>query len=260
MARGRRHLVAVALLVAALSPRAVRAEPPDRAACVAAYEGAQTSMRRGSLKAAREQLGVCLDDACSRVLRTDCAKWLDEVEARLPKVVLGCEGPDGAARSDVRVTVDGQPFAERALGKAIEIDPGEHVFRFELPGEAPLEVRTLVHEGDKLQRVVGRFPRAASQGADVTRAAGARPIPWTVYALGSLGIAAAGGFTAFGLAGLSGKDDLEACRPDCTGSEISSVRTKFIVADVFMVVSIASLVGATYLYLTRGTTTVPASR
>lgn len=249
-----------------MSPRAAGAAPPDRAACVAAYEGAQTSMRRGSLKAAREQLGVCLDDACSRVLRTDCAKWLDEVEARLPKVVLGCEGPDGAARSDARVTVDGQPFAERVEGKAIEIDPGEHVFRFELPGEAPLEVRALVHEGDKLQRVVGRFPRAAgaggsggAAGGDASSAAGARPVPWTVYALGSLGIAAAGGFAGFGLAGLSGKDDLEACKPDCASSEISSVRTKFIVADVFMVVSVASLLGATYLYLTRGATT-PASR
>jgi hypothetical protein len=244
--------VTATLVVSGAVSRAADAGPPDRAVCVSAYERAQVSMRRGSLQAAREQLGVCLDEACARVLRADCARWLDEVEARLPAVLLACEGPDGRPRNDARVLVDGTMFAERIDGKALEIDPGEHTFRFVLPGEAPLEQRFVVVEGDKLQRVLGRFPQPERVGL-------ARPVPWPTYVLGAAGVAAAGGFVAAGVAGLSGKDDLELCKPDCPGDQVSAVRTKFIVADVLLAVSLLSFAAATYFYLTRGPSTPTAS-
>jgi hypothetical protein len=246
MRRLRRILSAGAASVALVaSTTGAAAEPPDREACVAAYEGAQVSMRRGSLKAAREQLGVCLSESCAKSLRSDCAQWLNEVEARLPSVILACEGPDGRARVDVRVAVDGVPFADRLDGKGLEIDPGEHAFRFELPGEPPLETRYVVIEGDKVQRVVARF-------TPHERPAPARPVPWATYALTGVGVAAAAGFGVAALAGLAGKDDLDRCKPDCAHPDVVAVRTKFIAADVLLAVSVISLGAAAYLYLTRG--------
>ena len=255
MTRARRlTAVAVATLLAGAGQLA-HAAPPDRAACVAAYQNAQLSMRRANLSNAREQLQTCLSESCPSPLRGDCAQWLNEVEARMPGVILVCEGPDGATRADVRVTVDGAPFVDRLDGKSSVIDPGEHTFRFELADGASLEVKQLVTEGDKLQRVVARFRRAERIEPPV---ATTRPVPWTVYALGGVSVLAAGGFAYAGLSGLSGKDDLQGCKPDCASAEISAVRTKFVVADVLLGVSIASLAAATYLYLTRGTITSPA--
>lgn len=259
-ARRLHAVAAVALLTAAAGE--ARAEAPDRASCVEAYQSAQISMRRASLRAAREQLRVCLSESCATTLRADCAHWLDEVEARLPGVVLVCEGEDGRTRADVRVLVDGTPLVDRLDGRSVALDPGEHTFRFDLADGTSIEVRQVVSEGDKLQRVVARLARAGRP--EVTAPAGApaaatpRPVPWTVYALGGVGVAAAGGFAWAGLAGLSGKDDLERCKPDCASSEISSVHTKFVVADVLLGVSVVALAAATYLYLTRGTATTPS--
>lgn len=255
--------VAVVLPIA----RAAHAAP-DREACVAAYESAQVAMRRGRLNEARENLGVCLDEACAPVLRSDCAQWLKEVESRLPAIVLSCEGPDGRARTDVRVLADGREIADHLDGRAVAIDPGEHVFRFELPGEAPLEERFVVREGDKLQPLAARFPRPLPRSAEAPtpetpgpepRAQETRPIPWTVFALGGVGVAAATGFIAMGLAGVAGKSDLdrEGCKPDCSSSDVSAVRTKFIAADVFLGISLISLGAATYLYLTRKSVPAP---
>jgi hypothetical protein len=235
-----------ALVLLGQGERTVHAAPPDRAACVAAYQDAQVSMRRGRLMSARAELGTCLADECPGALRSDCAQWLNEVEARLPSVVLTCEGADGAARADARVSIDGVKVADRLDGTGMKIDPGEHVFRFEVEGEAPLDVRYLVREGDKFQSVVARF------SARVERLP-SRPVPWTVFALGGLGVAAAGVFVGAGLAGKAGKEDLEGCKPHCTDAAVSSVETKFIVADISLIVSVVSLGAAAYLYFTRGT-------
>lgn len=242
-----RWLLAATIAVSgACHARTVHADEPDRAACVSAYEGAQGAMRRSNLRSARAQLGACLSDSCPGVLRSDCAQWLKEVEARLPAVVIAYEGPDGRARSAVRVVVDGVEIADHLDGKAIEMDPGEHTFRFELPGEAPFETRFVVREGDKLQRLDARSPRAS-----VTEAT--RPVPWTVFALAGVGVATGAVFAYAGLAGTSAKGDLEGCTPDCPHSEVSAVRAKFLVADVFLGLSLLSFGAATYLYLTRGT-------
>ena len=240
-------LAATIAIPGACDARTVHAAEPDRAACVSAYEDAQGAMRRSNLRTARAQLGECLSDSCPGVLRSDCARWLKEVETRLPAVVIGCEGPDGLARSAVRVVVDGVEIADHLDGKAIEMDPGEHTFRFELLGEAPLETRFVVREGDKLQRLGARFPRASV-------AETMRPVPWTVYALAGLGVATGAAFAYAGLAGTAAKSDLESCTPDCPHDQVSAVRTKFVVADVFLGLSLLSFGAATYLYLTRGTT------
>jgi hypothetical protein len=129
-------------------------------------------------------------------------------------------------------------------------------------------VEAIVREGEKLKPVrvdisaraeeptalrvspVATRPIAPSSAPPAER----RPIPWYAYATAGLGVVAAGGFAAFAIAGASGKSDLEQCRPDCSASDISDVRARFITADVFLGVSLVALGATAILYLTRPTT------
>jgi hypothetical protein len=245
--------VAAALSLGAESVRA--AETLDRQTCVDAYEAAQLAMRRAQLANARAQIRVCLEDACPGLLRTDCAQWLKDVDARQPTIVLEMKGERGETLSDVAVTMDGAPLAERIDGRGLEVDPGEHTLVFTPRGRAPVELKYVVKEGEKLQRVTAELPRRVEPpeaGDPAAKSTAKAPIPWTVYALGGLGLAAAGGFAYFGLSGLGKKDDLEACKPDCAHDDVVAVRTRFIAADVMLGVSLVSLAAAGIILFTRG--------
>jgi hypothetical protein len=221
-------------------------------------------MRRSRLLAARASLQTCLDEACPSVLRGDCAGWLKEVESRTPSVVVECVA-DGAPVQNAKLFVDNAARETGVDGKAIELDPGSHTFRVESGSQPPASAELLLHEGEKLKVVhIDLTPNASKPppggrdpvpppippsgpGSDVQR----RPVPWGVYALGGLGLAAGAGFATFALLGTSGKSDLEKCKPDCTEDRISDVHQKYVIADVCLGVTVVALVVAGYLYFTR---------
>ncbi len=248
---------------------------PTRQACVDAYEQSQVSMRRGHLLQSRESLATCLDQACPSTLRTDCAEWLKEVESRTPTIVVECT-LDGAAVRDGKLFIDDKLHAAGVDGRAIELDPGVHSFRMEpSDGTKGARVETMIREGEKLKPIRLELPSRMTKPVTTTPPSAAlstttaspqaadkglsRPIPWTVYAAAGVGALSAIGFTAFAISGASGKSDLEPCKPDCSQSRIDSVRGRFIVADVFLGVSVVSLGVAAILYLTRPTVTSSAS-
>lgn len=253
--------VLLATCVVVLVPASVSAAAPTKAACVEAYEQTQVSMRRGQLLAARDSLVVCLDAACPKPLRSDCADWLKDIDARTPTVVVEWLG-DPAIVRQTRLSIDGRTREGASEGRAVELDPGRHIVRAEREGAPPIVVEVIVHEGEKLKPVrIDVDPPAAPAAPlplvlppeppppPVTH----RPVPWFVYATAGLGVLAAGGFTAFAVAGTSGKSDLEPCRPECSANEISDVRSKFVTADVFLGISIVALGASAILYLTRPT-------
>jgi hypothetical protein len=256
--RVRAPAIVVTLSVLALPVAALGA--PSKEQCVAAYQGAQVDMKQSNLGAAREKLAACLSPGCPSALHSDCADWLKEVDRRQPSVVLSFKDKAGAVASDVTVELDGKVVG-KSDGKSVDVDPGERTFRFTPKGEAPVDVRLVVREGEKSQRVDGVSSLYVAPvekpkgGLEPSRPEAPtvreRPVPWTVYALGGLGLVGAGGFAGFGLAGTSGKSDLEACKPSCLEDDVSSVRTKFLIADVSLVVSVVALGAATVLFLTR---------
>jgi hypothetical protein len=66
-----------------------------------------------------------------------------------------------------------------------------------------------------------------------------------------LGAAALGSFAFFALTGKSDENDLrDSCSPNCPESDVDSVRTKYLVADISLGVGIASLGAATWLFVT----------
>lgn len=251
-------------------PGLAEAAGPSKEQCVAAYQGAQVDMKQSALSSARDKLALCLSESCPNALHADCAEWLKEVERRQPSVVLSFKGKDGGPSTAVPATIDGKPFAGKTDGRAFDVDPGEHTFVFSPPGEPTVEVRVVVREGEKSQKVDATsklwIPPSASPTGSATGPLATpppatkreRPVPWPVYALGGLALVGAGGFVGFGLAGTAGKSDLETCKPTCAEDDVSSVRTKYLVADVSLAVGVVALGVAAVVFLTRPEIEVPA--
>jgi hypothetical protein len=141
--------LAVGLSIAG-APRAARAD--DNEACANAYDQVQVLRRGSKLGAAREQAAICLRDACPAFVRTDCGKWIGEIDAEQPTVVIVVHDGAGAEITAARVTLDGKPWLERLDGAAKPIDPGEHKLRFEAAAGAS-DLGVQIHAGEKNRTV-----------------------------------------------------------------------------------------------------------
>jgi hypothetical protein len=145
-----RHALAL-MVVALLLPTVSRADV-TKDACVDANTRAQSLRRAGQLAEARAQLAVCGDPRCPRIVREDCTQRIDELERAQPTIVFDAVDPSGGDVSGVRVAVDGHPLADKLEGAALAVDPGEHAFTFETPGQPPVTRSFIIKEGDKGRR------------------------------------------------------------------------------------------------------------
>jgi hypothetical protein len=224
-----------------------------RAACVTAYESMQTAMKRSSLATAREHARVCLDDACSPALRTDCATWLTEIDKKQASFVVRYRDAKGTSRADVVVFVDGKRVATSLDGRGILVDPGPHLVRIEPSGDKPMEEPHVFNEGAKLSSV--DFSRTPSAEPLLIRtikpAEASRPIPLSTWVAGGIGAAAALSFVTFAIWGKTGQNRLDQCRPNCSEPDVSRVHDHYLIADVSLGVSAAGLAAALLLYVLR---------
>jgi hypothetical protein len=248
--------VAAVILAAAVA----RAAPISEAECVGAHRQAQIDRKARALMSAVENLRRCADAACPKLIESDCAEWLVETERALPSIVVVATGPGGDVQ-DVRVSIDGNLLVARITGGAIDVDPGEHRFRFELAGEAPIERTLVVREGEQRRRIEVAFGAAATRTPDAReeRAVTASAVPdqeragagpWP-YALGAVGIVGVGGFAFFGYRGLRIKSELDDqnCKPACSQARVDEGNRQFLIADISLGVGVAALGAATYLWL-----------
>jgi hypothetical protein len=253
----------VAAFAGAAAPFGALAQ--DKATCAAAHEEAQVLRLKGSLKGSREKLRSCSRDACPALVRNDCVTWLAEVERSMASIVVEAQ-KGGVDLVDVRVFFDGVLVAPRLNGKAIEVEPGEHLMRFETAGSKPLQRQVVIREGEKSRLVSVRFDDGSRRPASATPPPVApptyeRPVPAGVYVFGALGLVGLGGFVGFGLAGRRAETDLRdrRCKPNCPSDDVDSARNKYTIANASLSVGAASLVGATIWYLLRPTEQVAAS-
>jgi hypothetical protein len=133
----------------------------DDAACVAATEQSLTLRKQGKLHDALKQLAACAAAECPGEVKAECASRIAEVNAAMPTLVLAATDGGGNDLRDVKVSVDGAPLAQTLDGRPVSIDPGEHTFRFEYAGQAPVEKKLVVREGEKDRResvVIGPPP------------------------------------------------------------------------------------------------------
>ena len=142
----RRASVGWPVVAAALSASLFSAADEAKMQCISANARAQDLRRENKLGLAREQLRLCVDAKCPSVVRSDCTKLLEELETAQPTIVFDAKSGAGADISAVKVTIDGQPFADKLDGSALRVDPGDHTFVFSSPGE-PLVAAHYVIKG-----------------------------------------------------------------------------------------------------------------
>ncbi|AUX48807.1 uncharacterized protein SOCE26_103480 [Sorangium cellulosum] len=249
--RTRRRSVAAALAVSALAcllPAPARAG--DAEACFTASEEGQRLRDEGRLREARARFITCGGAGCPDLVQSDCAGWLSDVAARVPTLILSAQDEQGQDVADVQVTIDGAPLAARLDGKAVEVDPGERVLRFERAGSVPVELRLVVREGEKLRGVSARLVRAGAPGGGAgapreDRAASPASALLLPIALGGVAAVAGGTYAAFGLSARADADHLRTtCAPRCAEADVDAVRTKILAANVAFGVGVAALGGA----------------
>jgi hypothetical protein len=221
-------------------------------ACAAAYEESQVARSEGRLRAAQRELSSCIHAECPEFIRTDCARWLSEVEAALPSLVLTVN-EHGVEVADVAVEFDGELLLSRIEGRAVPVDPGRHVLTFRREGEKPASLAVVIREGEKNRRIVAEFATQTPASAPPTSspAPSQRRAEYGVWPHVLLGVGAAGvaGFATFGLLGVKAKHDLEqTCSPRCADGPIDAVHTKFVLADASLAVGVLALAASGYLF------------
>jgi hypothetical protein len=239
---------------------ATRAAKPTKEVCVDAYMASQKLRHDGALRAARERLLICARNPCPEVLQADCVGWLRDVEALIPSVIVKARLGGATDIFDVRVLVDGVELAPRLDGRAIEVDAGEHVFVFVHPDAPPVEKRLLIVEGERGRVIdVELSPRPmASSPERVAASVEGRRVSGTTYAFGAVGLGALAFGSVVGTLGLVARGDLAACRPGCPQEDIDAVSRRFLVADIALVVGVAAIGTAAWLYVRQPSTRIAA--
>jgi hypothetical protein len=216
--------------------------------CADSAEHGQAERKLGHLLVARGEFRLCAVAKCPRVVRDDCTRWVDELDAAIPTVLFGATNDRGEDLPSLKVSVDGHSLS--SLTTAFEIDPGSHVARFD-DGTHPTQDRTfIIREGEKRKTVDVRFaePKPVPQPTEPSSERSST-LTWVS---GGLGIAALGGFAVLGLTGLSQyhslQDDCHHTRA-CTSSDTSGPKTQLWVADGLGVVGAAAVLFAGYLLL-----------
>lgn len=260
--------LAAVLGLLATATRAHAGGVSDR--CIAAAEAGQRDRDSKRLLRARTEFAKCEATECPALIRSDCVKWLADVESALPSLVFIVRYENGDDARSVRVAMDGTTIAERLDGSAISVDPGEHKFTFDV-GERSFEQTLLVQSGERNRLVNVRVPSAA-QGSSPAPPRRERlaeppkaPFPTAAVVTAGVGLLAFGTGVAFGVSAKSDRDALEAepCAAvrKCDPAQVDSVSRRYVIADIGMAAGVVAVGIATVLWLTRPTssTTVVTS-
>lgn len=188
-----------ALLLAVAAPSAASAQDRTSAKeeCASSAESAQQLRGEGKLSAARDKLLFCARTQCPSFVRADCEKWLAEVDAARPSVVVAARDAQGRDVGGAQLTIDGAPVARGLDGKALDVDPGSHTFTLSANGRTAQQT-VLVREGEKSRPVTVVFEERASAGAPAVSAGGGGEAPragggvspwaWVLAGVGVVGV------------------------------------------------------------------------
>jgi hypothetical protein len=253
--RTRRIVLGTALAALTLAEGVAFAD--DREQCASSAEQAQQLRDEGKYRRAREQMLFCARDVCPGPIKSDCGKWLTEVDRDAPTVVFGARDRSGGDVSDVKVTMDGAVIAERIDGKPVLVDSGEHTFKFETKDGVVKEEKVLLRAAEKARPIIATLPVGSGPDKGGGGGGGGNAGPQEegslvpTFIVGGIGLAAIGSFAGFGLAGKGAVDDLQTCKPHCAEADVDSARTKLIIADISLAVGVVALGVATYMFFTR---------
>jgi hypothetical protein len=255
------------------NPSEPRSSPPpevSRTSCLSAHEQSQVLRIDAKLIDSRQLLRHCADESCPAVIRSDCLKWLDDVEQSIPTVVIQAHSERGD-ETDVKVSLNGHPWLDRLDGRPVELNPGAYQLRCERGSALPVSLQVVVRQGEKNRVVTVDFsskspPVVPQSLVDMSPVSASppdvppnRPIPPAVYILGGVTVVAA---AAALWAGFSARADRnraeETCAPNCPARQVSDIRRKALFSDIASATALASAGTALVLYLTRPAQNRPA--
>lgn len=217
---------------------ALGAPPPSVEQCLASSEEGQRRRAGRELLHARTLFTTCSAPACPAVVRADCQKWLFELRAEVPSVIIAAR-EDDRDHLDAVMTVDGAPAERRLDGSPLEVDPGAHRLVVRLSDGRRHELAFVAVIGEQNRRIVLRVqPRSPTPSApDETRRSPVLPILLTVGTVGAVAT-----FAGLGLVGSSQLRDLEALpcasTKTCDPRQVEPTRALLIGADVSLGVAI----------------------
>jgi serine/threonine-protein kinase len=249
--------------------------------CINANEKSIELRTAGKLLEARAETARCAIEACPQEVQRVCGLRAQQITAALPTIVFEVKDDAGADISGVRLSIDGRPMDSAGTVTAVALDPGDHVFVFEIPGQAArIEKSFVLREGERQRRERVTVIRSPAPAAS-PRLAGAPPMmvvddsaPGRIERTIGLVIGGAGvaGLIVGGIFGLAAKSKWEEaqanCKPGCapdapaqqTKSEAQSAAT---LATISTIAGGALLVGGGALFFlapsSNSTKGVPSS-
>ena len=229
--------------------------------CAHAYETAQEAKAEGRFQESIAELRICAQPVCPSFVQTECAAWLDEVEAELPSIVVRVVGKNGEDVDSAVVKID-EEIAEGILsGRAFALNPGKHQLWVQLEGEEPKTQSLMVSQGQKNRLVTVSYEEKAVAGPTSTTAAPIEyePNPLRVwsYVIGGTGLAAIGVGIGVGLAAVSDQNTLESdcgltgslCDQDEYNSRKDSIDSQKIIADITWISGAALAIGGVVMFI-----------
>lgn len=249
-----RARVVLASLLALTAAHRARAETPEDT-CIAAAESGQRLRKDAKLARARAAFASCARLECPQEVAARCTDWLADVDRATPTIVVGALDGHGKDVSAGTVTMDGAPLEGALAGRALAVDPGAHTLELVTPSGERAAEAIVVREGEKERIVTLHLPALAAQ--EPPRVA-TRPVPWTAWGAGALGVVGLGVFGGFAIGGLVDRDS-SGCARGCSAGDARRVDAELAVADVGLVIGAVSLGAALVFFLARPTVMVRAA-
>jgi hypothetical protein len=239
--------VALAVLIGLQAmPGAVQAQPADAVeVCASTAEDAMDARAAGRHAYALQRFEACANDACPRVVREDCRAALAELGRSAPRLSFRVRDAAGQEVTPTEIHVGGRRLGATDRQRGVVLDAGTHrvVVR---AGRAVAERSVVVGVSDAPRTVEIALPRAPEKPPDQAPASGA--IDRTpAFVVGGVAVAALGAAAILGISSYSDYRDLEGCRPSCDANEVTSARTRGVVADVALGIGIGGLAAAVVL-------------
>jgi len=204
--------------------------------CIAQHESARQLRLAEQWLGARAAMVSCADERCPLAIAADCRVWLDELAGLMPTLIVVVEGDDLATRhSALHAELDGTSIELRDPPSPIELLPGTHRLRLELPGQRPIERGFSLGQGEKnhIERIRVAQPNAEAPPPTHAASGTGRPIPASAYWLSAGAVAALAASVGFLVSALNEHADARAiCAPTCDHSIRTSIQARLLLADI----------------------------
>jgi hypothetical protein len=229
-----------------VSPRSAHAENETRQ-CIDEHTDGQLQRSSGKLRAALEHFRACSSEQCPSLIRKECVDLAQQVQSAMPSIVLGASDERGHDLPKASATINGGQAIAEMDGRAVELDPGKYQIEFVLADGRRQTVNLTLGEAEKYRRITAVFASSpAAPPAAMAQSRGAGPLP---FVLGGVGLAALGSFAFFAIDGQNKEHDLRACAPRCASDRVSSMRSRYLLADISLGVAVVSLGASAYFFL-----------